>query len=360
MRVLYAIQGTGNGHLSRAIALLPHFHQHAEVDILVSGTQSELKLPYPISYQYRGASFHYNKRGGIHYAKSGWKNLSLRVLREIRQLPVDHYDLVVNDFEPISAWAAKLRKVPSVSVSHQASFLTAKTPRPEKQDAWAEFILRNYAPTSQALGFHFQPYDSFIFPPIIRPEIRKLEVQAGQHVTVYLPAYRDKQILRVLTKMPEVQWQVFSRYSPQPQRHGNVWIRPVSGSTFMESLAGAKAVLCSAGFETPSEALYLGKKLCVIPIKGQYEQLANAAALAKMGIPVLQKLAEKEIPTFQHWLACPAPTAQKYPQMEGLIVKALMDWAKAGRPDHLFPSSTFQHFYAPETELAPLAPLTST
>ncbi len=47
-------------------------------------------------------------------------------------------------------------------------------------------------------------------------------------------------------------------------------------------------MLCGAGFETPAEALFLGKKLMVIPMKGQYEQHINAASLKELGIPVLK------------------------------------------------------------------------
>jgi hypothetical protein len=55
----------------------------------------------------------------------------------------------------------------------------------------------------------------------------------------------------------------------------------------------------SAGFEGPSEALYLKKKLLVIPISGQYEQACNAAALQKMGVPVHFELNTNKI---QSWL----------------------------------------------------------
>jgi uncharacterized protein (TIGR00661 family) len=51
-------------------------------------------------------------------------------------------------------------------------------------------------------------------------------------------------------------------------------------------LANCKGVLCGAGFELPSEALFLKKKLFVIPLKGQLEQHYNAKALADLGVPV--------------------------------------------------------------------------
>jgi uncharacterized protein (TIGR00661 family) len=59
--------------------------------------------------------------------------------------------------------------------------------------------------------------------------------------------------------------------------------------------------LCSAGFETPSEALFMGKKLCVVPIKSQYEQLCNAEFLRTMNITVISEL-EKSLALLENWI----------------------------------------------------------
>ncbi len=56
-----------------------------------------------------------------------------------------------------------------------------------------------------------------------------------------------------------------------------------------------RGVLCGAGFETPSEALYLKKKLLVIPMKNQYEQQCNAMALKEIGVPVIYDFNIKSI-----------------------------------------------------------------
>ncbi|MBX9448782.1 MAG: hypothetical protein KL787_03270 [Taibaiella sp.] len=74
-----------------------------------------------------------------------------------------------------------------------------------------------------------------------------------------------------------------------------------------------------AGFEGPCEALYLGKKILVIPMTGQYEQQCNAAALASVGVPVIPLLSEIYIPRITAWLqqdqeidiVFPEDTAQK-------------------------------------------------
>ena len=76
----------------------------------------------------------------------------------------------------------------------------------------------------------------------------------------------------------------------------------MAGEAFVQSLGASAGVLCGAGFQTPSEALYLKKKLVVIPMKGQYEQQCNAAALKLLGIPVLQNLKPKQFKKIKAWI----------------------------------------------------------
>ena len=65
MKILYAIQGTGNGHLSRAKEVIPALMNRTRVDIVVSGTQSEVELPFPVKYKFKGISFVFGKNGQL-------------------------------------------------------------------------------------------------------------------------------------------------------------------------------------------------------------------------------------------------------------------------------------------------------
>jgi hypothetical protein len=64
---------------------------------------------------------------------------------------------------------------------------------------------------------------------------------------------------------------------------------------YYKSLASCEGLITGGGFESPAEALYLGKKLMVIPMKGQYEQQCNAAALTDMGVSVRKDLDLSEL-----------------------------------------------------------------
>ena len=162
MKILYSVQATGNGHISRAMELLPYLERYGTVDIFLSGSNSTLELDAPIKYRSKGLSLFYTCQGSLDYRKI-FRNISpLRIMKEVRDLPVEKYNMVINDFECITSMACAKKKIPSVNLGHQASFLSSKTPRPEKQSKVGEWILKNYAKATQHIGLHFQCYDDFI------------------------------------------------------------------------------------------------------------------------------------------------------------------------------------------------------
>ena len=325
MKILYAIQGTGNGHLSRAREIIPILQQKGELDLLISGTQADVDLPYPVKYRFKGLCFIFGKKGGIDLMDTYRKSNLKRLYDEIKSLPIENYDLVINDFEPVSAWACRMKHKHCAGLSHQSAVIHKKAPKPKKTDLLGKAILFNYAPVSLAYGFHFANYGDHIFTPVIRSEIRNPIPEIKPHYTVYLPAYSDKRIIRVLTSIKNIEWQVFSKHNKETYRDRNVYIRPIENDAFIESLIHCTGILCGAGFETPAEALYLKKKLLVIPMKGQYEQQCNAAALEAMGVPVLKTLKEKHIDKIKSWTKSPQFIPVNYPDQTEKIIDLLIN-----------------------------------
>ena len=92
MKILYAIQGTGNGHVARALEIVPILKNFAETDVLISGTQSELDLPFQINYQLYGLGFIFGQKGGVDIIQTLKQAKPLQFLREINELPVHKYD----------------------------------------------------------------------------------------------------------------------------------------------------------------------------------------------------------------------------------------------------------------------------
>jgi len=301
MKILYSVQATGNGHISRAHQLYPYLTEIGDVDIMLSGSNATLKMDIPVKYTSKGMSLFYSKCGGLDYFKTIKAFNLFRILKDAKDLPVENYDLIINDFDHITSRACKIKNVPSVQFGHQASFMSDATPRPQQKSIFGELILKKYAPATKYVGLHFERYDDFIFPPVIKDTFIQAKPQDHGHITVYTPAYQTECIEQIFREIApkEVHW--FLPHITKPYVDGNIHYFPVSQQYFNDSMIHCHGLVTGGGFETPAEALYLGKKLLVIPIKGQYEQQCNAAALQKRGITKLDILDNSTKTTFFDW-----------------------------------------------------------
>jgi len=302
MRLLYGIQGTGHGHISRAKEILPKLTEQAEVDILVSGYNCKLTLEQVEVMHKRGLSLTYNDNGGVSYLQTALNLQPLTFLKDLGTVNTNNYDLIISDYEPITAWASIQSKVPVVGLSHQASFLSKSCPRPKQISLFAESLLKYFAPVQHPIGFHFKRYDSFILPPVIRQDIRDLNPTQGNHITVYLPSYDPDFLASKLRNIDHTDWHIFSPLCNETYQTGSVTVNPVGNRPFLESLESAKGVIAGAGFELCAESMFLGKKLLAIPIKNQYEQLCNAAALEEMGVKTTHQIDEGFDKFVSRWL----------------------------------------------------------
>lgn len=321
MKILYGIQGTGNGHVSRAREIIPYLKKYGELDLLISGTQAEVSLEDEVSYRHHGVGFIFGKEGGVDMLASFKEANFSDFFKDIRALPVKNYDLVISDFEPVTAWACKLARKPCTALSHQSSFLSRKTPQ-KKGFHYGSLILKNYAPAARHIAFHFQRYDDFIYTPVIRSEIRALQPANLGHYTVYLPAYSDEFILGQIKSFPEIKWQIFSKHSKKHYYKDNAEVIPIENSAFLKSLQDCEGLLTGGGFEGPAEALFLGKKVLSVPMTNQYEQQCNALALEEMGVPVIWK--ESDFPKqLTAWLRDGGAVEVNYPDETAEIVRWL-------------------------------------
>jgi uncharacterized protein (TIGR00661 family) len=323
MKILYSIQATGNGHISRAMELLPHLYKYGEVDIFLSGANSTLTLDAPIKYRSRGLSLYYTCKGTL----DRWKLLRnlepLRISREVKDLPVEKYDLVLNDFECITAMACASKKVRSVQFGHQASFQSSKTPRPENKSRIGEWVLLNYARATTYIGLHFDRYDDFILPPVIKKGVTGAEPFNAGHICVYLPSYCMPQLLQIFGAFPDHHFEIFAWQVTEKKRVNNITFLPVTKEGFTNSMISCHGLITGGGFETPAEALYLRKRLIAVPIVGQYEQQCNAAALRKIGVRTLDKIDDSFASVFNGWVNEPPPSFSYSHTTEDIVHKAM-------------------------------------
>lgn len=324
MKILYAIQATGNGHISRAREIVPLLQQYGTVDLLVSGTQADMELEQQVKYRFHGFSFIFGQKGGVNHWKT-WKSMNLfKFIRDMKSLPLGDYQLIINDFEPVTAWACKIKGIESVGLSHQASFQSPLVPKSKSID-WAQLVMKYYAPASHYVGFHFHRYDHFIHTPVIRTEIRNLIPGNQGHYTVYLPSIADKWLVSLLKQMPEIKWEIFSKHCTVPFIEKNIRVLPIDNEDFNYSLSNCTGLLTGGGFEGPAEALFLRKKLLVVPMKFQYEQQCNAYALKQFGIPVIWGSNPDWLPIIRKWVQEPQFHQFEFPDETAALVKNLVE-----------------------------------
>lgn len=302
MKVLYAIHAPGNGTISRANELLPILEKYCETDVLLSGKQGQTGLNHFIKYRRKGINFIRGRNGAIDLLKSMHQLKTKSFVEDAASVPVETYDVVINDFEPLTALACKQQNVPCIALSHFYAVLDSTTPKPLKYDPLGWLLMRYFAPASYGVGFHFKAYASNISTPVIRQEIRDAYTRNLGHYTVYLPELPDKKIVKVLSDHKDRQWHIFSAKADKSYAANNCWVRPINNYDFISSSSTCEGILTAAGFETPAEALFMNKKLMVIPMKGNYAQQCNATALKELGVPVLKKFSSKKYRKIQGWL----------------------------------------------------------
>jgi len=312
MKIFYAIQATGNGHISRATQLYPYLKKYGGVDFFLSGNNATLDIDLPIKFRSAGCSLHYSKCGGLNYWDIAKNIRPTQIYKDAQILPLKNYDIVINDFDSITSLACKMQKVHSVQFGHQASFTSPNTPRPEKKSVMGEMILKHYAPSPKNIGLHFDKYDDFIFPPVIKDEIVNADPKNKGHITVYLPSFQQDCLEKAFNKLPNIQFHWFLEGIKTKYTNKNITYFPVNQALFNKSLINCEGIITGGGFETPSEALYLGKKILSIPIRQHYEQECNAAALKKLGVPVLYDVGDDFDLKIENWLNARV----KYPIMK--------------------------------------------
>ena len=122
-------------------------------------------------------------------------------------------------------------------------------------------ILKHYASAPKNIGLHFEKYDSFIVPPIIKEEIQQANPKDLGHISVYLPSFDVSCLEKAFRNIPNQEFHWFLSEVTSKYREGNITYHPVNQIDFNESLISCHGIITGGGFETPAEALYLRKKI---------------------------------------------------------------------------------------------------
>ncbi len=323
MKILYSIQGTGNGHLSRAHYIYKILRKITKnIDVLIAGNNYSLKPSIPVKYKISGISF-VIVNGRIDYLKTISNFDLVKPFLDQKKIPFKSYDLIISDFEPISAWSSLRFNIPSIHISHQASFIEKNVPRPPQKNLIGEYVMKYFCPTNDYIGLHYQNYGDNISEPIIQniQTLKKKEMR--EYISVYLPWFEDDYLISFFKNIDNIKFHIFSKNVDKVVKKGNCLFEPLNQKTFYENLIQCKGVITNAGFQTTSESLHLGKRLLVIPVKNQYEQECNVAALDKIGIHSIKNLEFNEIENIYKWIDSKPIKLNFKNNLEHLLIKKI-------------------------------------
>jgi uncharacterized protein (TIGR00661 family) len=300
-RIIYAVAGEGFGHASRAHLIGQRFLDAGHDVIFATSHRGLLYLRECFGERAReifGLTFDYSK-GYVDPVATVWKNLSRFPggRRVNKQLYRDVYkpfdpDLVITDFEPFSAWWALRNRVPFLSINNEHTLIFCKLEHELKnvvQRIQAGFVTRLHYVGAKAyilINFFQAPLKNdraVLAPPIVRPIITELTPSNAGHITIYWTTGTNEDHLRdVLARFPGQQFHIYG-FNKAAER-SNCVFRERSTAGFLADLASSRGVIASAGFSLISECLHLKKKMLLLPLAGQYEQLINARYIQKLGL----------------------------------------------------------------------------
>ncbi|SMF05169.1 conserved hypothetical protein [Alteromonadaceae bacterium Bs31] len=321
MRILYGVQGTGNGHISRARALNKYLSEFGiDVDYIFSGREREKYFDMEEFGDwrcYKGLTF-LHEAGELKIFRT-LKNAKLRQLwRDINSLELEAYDLIITDFEPITAWAARRKGKACVGVGHQYAFCH-NVPR-RGDDFVGNKIMALFAPTKVSLGLHWYHFDQPILPPIVDIDHGDVSLEANK-ILVYLGFESSEDVIKLLQPFSDYRFCYYGAFDEQ-QQLGHITLKPLSREGFKHDLASSCGVICNAGFELSSEAIQLGKKLLIKPLMGQLEQLSNAKAMEELELAMTMDILDPKITG--EWLNSFTAKHVEYPN----VARAIASWIK--------------------------------
>lgn len=335
MKILYGIQGTGNGHITRARAMATALrNENVDVQFLVSGRPKEKLFDMEIfgDYWWREGLTFCAKNGRVALTETVVKSRPRQFTQDIRDLSVENFDLIITDYEPVTAWAGRRSSKRVLGLGHQYA-LGHKVPK-ARMTPIDKFILQNFAPADEELGLHWHHFGSQILPPIApvheTAQLATMDSQETPYHLVYLPFESPYNIAKLLRHFKKTRFVIYHS-EVQPKIVGNMEWRKPSRISFPHALAGCSGVICNAGFELASESLQLGKKLLVKPLAGQFEQFSNALSLESLGWG--RAMMDLTPSITEEWIAEQHGIKVGYPDTAAAVAKYIAQGAVGGTAD---------------------------
>jgi uncharacterized protein (TIGR00661 family) len=316
MKVLFAVQGEGRGHLTQALTLEKMLKRHGhEVVAILVGRSKARELPDFFMRRAQApvkgfASPNFlpsmaNRRIGLtrsvayNILKSPQYVRSLLFIR--REMMSSGADVVINFYEVLTGLANFLFStgMPMICIGHQYLSLHPDYSFPTAHALSRQLMLAFTRVTSLgcarklALSFRYLPDDDngrlSVVPPLLRDAVLDTPRHRGDYITGYLlnAGFSDS-VMEWHRRHPEVPMHFFwdKRDAAETTRvDDTLTFHRIDDHKFLHYLANCRAYATTGGFDSVCEAMYMGKPVLMVP--AHVEQECNAHEAWQHGAGVI-------------------------------------------------------------------------
>jgi uncharacterized protein (TIGR00661 family) len=228
-----------------------------------------------------------------------------RALRELKALVREtRPDVIINFFEPLTGIYALTcrRRPPVIAVAHQFMYGHpdyVRAPGLRLQQLGMKWFVRLVGAASTRLALSLYEAADLpgknltVCPPLLRRQLFELHPNpAGNFILVYLLNHGyAEQIIEWHKENPHTALHCFYDKPDAPPEFchdGTLTFHRLDGEKFLRMMAECKYVACTAGFESLSEAAWLGKPMFLVPVENHVEQQINAIDATRLGLCVTE------------------------------------------------------------------------
>jgi uncharacterized protein (TIGR00661 family) len=301
MRIVYGVHGYGWGHATRALGVLPDLMRRHEVLVLAGGDAHRALAAFGPVTRIPTLTYVYGARGSLEIVGTLRDNAPRvcdvlgrgETYRRIARRVVDFRpDIAICDVDPWTHRIAERLRIPRISFDHFGILAYCRPPM-----AWRDrlrclrdigvYRLLTGTPDRVIVSSFYEAPARFpgarCVGALLRDAAFGMKAERGDYLLAYFNKGSHQYTPRIESALQDAGPPAVVYGTERRGRDGNVEYRPPDGASFLDALAGCRAVLSTAGNQLVGEAIHFGKPLLVHPERS-VEQRLNAAAVARLGI----------------------------------------------------------------------------
>lgn len=316
-KILYGICGIGNGHTNRQLPLIEHFARKSRMMIFGYGESyahfsTKFQSSDSIHVEEVAVPFYVGNHEGIDFEATA--NHPLNRSRDFHRVNAHALakaqnflgkpDLVITDYEPVSAQYAYAHHAPFVTIDQQSKFLCGDFPELQGHSCRDEIarLLMFFprADTRIACSFFQVPpkenpdAEVLLYPPLLKESVVRLQrdaVRKMDSVLLYVSSQKEfiqpyDELLGICDSQRNTLFHIFARgITQEKSARANVHIYEHGDPRFEQVFSDCGGIVSTAGHTLLSEAMHAEIPVYAIPLP-LYEQKMNAEIIDEHGFGV--------------------------------------------------------------------------